>query len=105
MKKILSLMIIASVAMTSCTKQSHGADDFIQPGKTIEDNPKGGGGNNTLSVPSSVLSAFNTRYPSATQVQWKLLSDGTYKAEFFVGSVKWQAIFTASGTLVKEQHA
>jgi len=38
------------------------------------------------------------------QVHWKLLSDGSYKAEFFIGSVKWQAIFTASGTLVKEQY-
>ncbi|HEY6915980.1 MAG TPA: hypothetical protein VI413_14980 [Paludibacter sp.] len=105
MKMILSLMIVASLAMTSCTKQSHGADDIIQQNKAIEDNPNGGGGNNTMSVPSAVLSAFSTRYPSATQVQWKLLSDGTYKAEFFIGSVKWQAIFTASGTLVKEQHA
>jgi hypothetical protein len=54
-----------------------------------------------MSVPSTVLSAFNTHYPNATQVQWKLLSDGTYKAEFLIGNVKWQAIFTASGTWLK----
>lgn len=54
-----------------------------------------------MSVPSAVLSAFNTHYPNATQVQWKLLSDGTYKAEFLIGNVKWQAIFTASGTWLK----
>jgi len=51
----------------------------------------------------AVLSAFNTRYPDATRIEWKKLSDGNFKAEFFRGSVRWQAIFTAAGNLVKEE--
>lgn len=104
MKKIFSLLFVAAVLTSACSKQSRGADDLVSHQQGIEDNPNGGGGNNVAVVPSAVLAAFNTRYPDATNVQWKLLSDGTYKAEFQRGTVKWQAIFTADGTLVKEEH-
>lgn len=104
MKKILSLIVISSFLMTSCTKQQHGADDLIPQQQGVEDNFNGGGGINTLSVPAPVLSAFVARYPDASKIEWKKLSDGNFRAEFFRGAVKWQAIFTMSGTLVKEEH-
>jgi hypothetical protein len=105
MKKVLSLLAIASLLTTACTKNSHGSDDLIPHNKNVEDNPNGGGGNNTTTIPMAVLSAFNTRYAGAAKIEWKLLSDGTYKAEFFISSVKWQAIFTSGGTLVKQEHS
>ncbi|HWI92881.1 MAG TPA: hypothetical protein VNT20_16505 [Flavisolibacter sp.] len=40
MKKILPLMFIAPIAMTSCTKQSQGADDLIQQNKAVEDSQR-----------------------------------------------------------------
>ncbi len=103
MKKLFLLLSIPVLLTTACTKQK-GVDDnpISHNNGAFEDNPNGGGGNNN-SVPMAVLSAFNTRYPDATRIEWKKLSDGNFKAEFFRGSVKWQAIFTAAGTLVKEE--
>jgi len=102
MKKILSLVIVAAVLLTSCTKQGPGGD-LANP-QTFEDNVNGGGGSNTKSVAAAVLAAFNARYPDAARIQWKLLSDGNYKAEFFRGAVKWQATFSPTGSLLKEEH-
>lgn len=106
MKKTLSILAVAALLTTSCTKQSHGADDLVPHVPGVEDNINGGGGNNVApaNVPAAVLSAFSGRYPDATGVQWKAQSDGSFKAEFLRGSVKWQAIFSASGTLLKEEH-
>jgi hypothetical protein len=104
MKKLFLLLSIPVLLSTACTKQK-GLDDnpVSHNNSAFEDNPNGGGGNNTTSVPMAVLSAFNTRYPDATRIEWKKLSDGSFKAEFFRGSVRWQAIFTAAGNLVKEE--
>lgn len=106
MKRIVNVLFLASVLTTACTKQSHGSDDLIPHQQGVEDNPNGGGGNNvTLStVPAAVTGAFTARYPGAVSIQWKKLSDGNFKAEFMRGAVKWQAIFTPAGTLVKEEH-
>jgi hypothetical protein len=104
MKKAFFLIAIAAMCTTACTKQSHGSDDLIPHSSTVEDNPNGGGGGNTTAVPSAVLNAFKTRYPKATKIEWKKLSNGNYKAEFYIGTVRWQAIFTPTGTLVKQEH-
>ncbi|HWJ89754.1 MAG TPA: hypothetical protein VNR87_01505 [Flavisolibacter sp.] len=111
MKKTLSIAAISALLMTTaCTKQGHGSDDLVpqssQSGQGVEDNPNGGGGNNVnaATVPAAVLAAFNARYPDAMRIEWKKQSDGTFKAEFFRGTVKWQAIFTADGRLIKEEH-
>ncbi len=102
MKKIVSLVVITVLLMTSCTKQGPGGDLVSQQG--FEDNVNGGGGRNTTSVPADILSAFNARYADAVKIEWKLLSEGNYKAEFFRGAVKWQATFSPTGSLLKEEH-
>lgn len=104
MKKIFCLAALASMLAVGCTKERNGADDLIPHNNAVEDNPNGGGGNNTTSIPAAVQAAFNTRYPNATSIQWKRLSNGNYKAEFMRGTVRWQAIFTPAGVLVKEEH-
>ena len=104
MKKIFALVVMTSCLFASCTKDSQGSNDLITSQQRAENNPNGGGGNNIATAPDAVLSAFNARYPDATRIEWKQLPDGNIKAEFFRGAVKWQAIFTASGTLVKEEH-
>ncbi len=70
-----------------------------------EDNPNGGGGNNIAAsaVPAAVISVFNSRYTGVSGVQWKLINSN-YKAQFFIGSVKWETTFSASGTLLLEEH-
>lgn len=108
MKKTFIFLALATTLVTACTKNSHGSDDIFasssKHGSGVEDNPNGGGGNNTTSVPAAVLTAFNNLYPDATRIQWKKLSDGNFKAEFYRGAVKWQAIFTPAGKLVKQEH-
>ncbi len=105
MKKLFFLCCIPLLLATACTKQT-GVDDRLSSrnGSAVEDNPNGGGGNNTTSIPSAVSAAFNARYPDGQRIEWKKLSDGNFKAEFFRGAVKWQAIFTPTGNLVKEEH-
>jgi hypothetical protein len=104
MKKILALILVGSSLLVSCTKDSQGSNDLITSQQRAEDNANGGGGINIATAPDAVLSAFNARYPDATRIEWKQLPNGNIKAEFFRGAVKWQAIFTTNGTLVKEEH-
>ena len=55
-------------------------------------------------VPSAVMSAYNTRYPSASgQIEWEKEDGNTYKVKFYQGSQRWQAIFKADGTFITEQ--
>ena len=106
MKKLSSLLLIASLFATSCSKPLRGSDNIItqqKHGEGPDDNPHGGG-NNTVSVPAVVLSAFHSRYPDAKNIEWKKLSDGNFRAEFLRGTVKWEATFTPGGILVKEEH-
>jgi hypothetical protein len=56
------------------------------------------------SLPAAVRTAFYDRYTGANNTQWQLLPDGTYRADFFIGKIKWLAIYAADGTLVHEEH-
>ena len=108
MKKVFASLVVMTLLATACTKESHGADDAISTSRHggVEDNPNGGGGNNVPSttVPAAVMSAFKTRFPNATRIEWKKQSDGNFKVEFFIGAVKYQAIYKPNGSLVKLEH-
>ena len=52
-------------------------------------------------VPQVVLDAFRSRYPADNVYEWKLRNDGTWKAHIMRGTVKYEATFSASGTLIK----
>lgn len=106
MKKTILLLSVVTLSLGACTKHSPADDNSALISKSVEDNPNGGGGNNVnaATVPAAVTSAFKARYPDAAKIEWKLNSDGNYKVEFFRGAVKWQAIFTPAGVLVKEEH-
>lgn len=57
-------------------------------------------------VPQVVLDAFRQRFPSDNVYEWKLRNDGTWKAHFMRGSLKYEATYTAAGALLKfEQSA
>jgi major membrane immunogen (membrane-anchored lipoprotein) len=101
MKKIFAVMMIASALMTSCSKDNPLVDEAARGRGTstgVEDNIK------VVNLPAAVQDAFNSRYPGATNIEWKM-KDGNYKAQFFLGAVRWEAIFTPSGTLVKQERA
>jgi hypothetical protein len=55
-------------------------------------------------VPQVVLTAFRSTHPNDNVYEWKLRNDGTWKAHFMRGSVKWEATYTAAGVLIKEEH-
>jgi hypothetical protein len=59
----------------------------------------------TAPVPQVVLTAFRSTHPTDLVYEWKLRNDGTWKAHFMRGTVKWEATYTAVGVLVKEEIA
>lgn len=95
-------MMIASALMTSCSKDNPLVDAAARGNGSstgVEDNVK------VVNLPAAVQDAFNSRYSGATNIEWKVLSNGNYKAQFFLGGVRWEAIFTPTGTLVKQERA
>jgi hypothetical protein len=55
-------------------------------------------------VPAAVLDAFRARYPNDNVYEWKLKNDGSWQAHFNRNNVKWEALFNATGTFIKEEH-
>lgn len=52
-------------------------------------------------VPQAVLDAFRQLYPTDNVYEWKLRNDGTWRAHIMRGAVKYEATFSATGTLIK----
>ena len=55
-------------------------------------------------VPSAVLTAFRNAFPADNVFEWKLNSDGSWKAHFMRGAVQWEATYTADGSQLKVEH-
>jgi hypothetical protein len=91
MKKILFALLITTTTMSSTCSKS---DDVVQ-GSNIS----------ASSVPAAVMSAFNSKYPTAGgQIEWEKEDGNTYKVKFFIGSQRKQAIFDANGNLLSEKN-
>ncbi len=56
-------------------------------------------------VPQIILTAFRSTHPNDNVYEWNLRNDGTWKAHYMRGTVKWEATYTAAGVLVKEEKA
>lgn len=55
-------------------------------------------------VPVAVKDAFKARYPSAGgEIEWQKEDGNTYKVKFWLGSQRWQAIFSAAGSFISEK--
>ena len=59
----------------------------------------------SAAVPQVVLTAFRARNPNDNVWEWKLTSNGDWKAHFTRNGVQWETTFSASGTFIKEEHA
>lgn len=55
--------------------------------------------------PAAVLAAFTAKFGAAPVRQWKLRSDGNWRAHFTLNGVAWEATFTPAGVLVKAEKA
>lgn len=52
-------------------------------------------------VPQVVLDAFRQRFPTDNVYEWKLTNAGEWKAHFMRGTIKYEATYNATGTLLK----
>ena len=55
-------------------------------------------------VPAAVLNAFRASHPNDNVYEWSLKSDGSWQAHFNRNGVKWEALYSATGTFIKEEH-
>ncbi|WPU91561.1 hypothetical protein SNE25_19790 [Mucilaginibacter sabulilitoris] len=79
-----------------------GADDGVKHDANDDNLPKHSGKDDrNITVPTKVTAAFNKLYPGSVIREWKLTSDGLYKAHFTRKGVAYEASFKANGTLVK----
>lgn len=99
-KPILMLALAASLIAVSCQKStlSSGSDEII--GRRGADDP-------TLpppaALPAAVLASFTSSYPTATRMEWQAEDGNTWKVKFFLGTVRWVAVYKADGTLISAQ--
>ncbi|MGB3008618.1 MAG: hypothetical protein WBC06_19030, partial [Chitinophagaceae bacterium] len=56
-------------------------------------------------VPKIVLDAFRQRFPTDNVYEWKLRNDGTWKAHFMRGAIKYEATYSSTGSLIKFEQA
>ncbi|WP_336518532.1 PepSY domain-containing protein [Pollutibacter soli] len=57
-------------------------------------------------VPSAVVSAFNQKYPGASDVKWQIEKENDkqiYEAEFKMDGKQIDAEFDADGTFIREE--
>ena len=55
--------------------------------------------------PAAVLAAFQARFGNVAVRQWKLRSNGNWRAHFMRNGIAWEATFTPAGMLVKSEPA
>jgi hypothetical protein len=100
MKKLFIAALVLSIV--ACSK-----DNLTDNNAAITASGRGGGGveDNQRTPPAAVLSAFTERFGNVPVREWKLRSDGNWRAHFTNNGVLWEATFKADGTLVKSEPA
>lgn len=101
MKKLLMIATIATV-FVSCAKEKLATSDSAS---TSSSTARNGGEDRISTPPQAVLNAFVARFGNVPVREWKLRSDGTWRAHFTKNGVAWEATFKADGTLVKSERA
>ena len=102
MKKLLMIAAI-TLTVVSCAKQKLPSDD--NSSSSASSSSSAGTEDKVGTPPQAVLTAFVTKFGNVPVRQWKLRSDGTWRAHFTRNGVAWEATFTATGTLVKSEAA
>jgi len=103
MKKLFILLVTAAV-MVSCAKERV-SDDSTGTASSSSSASRGGREDNVRTPPQAVLNAFVANFGNVAVREWKLRSDGTWRAHFTRNGVAWEATFTVTGTLVKSERA
>jgi hypothetical protein len=108
MKTTFFLLLAAGLTIASCSKSPISANDdsasssssSLQARRGADDSPAP----IPAGLPAAVVSAFNTRYPTATRVEWQAEDGNTWKAKFFIGTQRKRALFGADGTFLWERN-
>jgi len=100
MKKLVTVMLI-TVSMISCTKERLADNSSSAAGSSSSSGME----DNNARPPQLVLNAFATNFGNVPVLQWKLITDGTWRAHFIKVGVRWEATYKADGTLVKSEAA
>ena len=98
------MLITASIAiiLVSCAKEKAGS---ITSASTTSAAARSGVEDRVATPPQAVLTAFVAKFGNVPVQEWKLRSDGTWRAHFLRNGVAWEATFKADGTLVKSERA
>lgn len=91
MKKNLLLSVLFTFAMFSVVLQSNSAESLVYK-VSKEDIP-----------PQVVVNSFISIFGDVPVIQWKLRSDGTWRAHFNNNGILWEATFSADGALLKSE--
>ncbi len=102
MKKLLITLVTVTV-LVSCAKEKLSSDSSSST--TSSSSSSNSTEDRVATPPQVVLNAFTANFGNVSVRQWKLRSDGTWRAHFTRNGVAWEATFTASGTLVKSEAA
>ena len=60
---------------------------------------------NASAVPSAVKTSLIQVFGNVSVQEWKLRSDGTWRAHFLRNGVAWEATFDTNGALLKSEAA
>lgn len=91
MKKRIIVAMFLSLTMVACEKTS-----------LFEDRVSN---NSSAAVPQPILKSLTANFGNVTVREWKLNSDGSWKAHFIFTGVAWEATFAADGTVLKSEPA
>lgn len=92
MKKVSLLATAFLAAAFSLTMQAAPVSAPVSSVMTVKATP-----------PAAVLNAFASLFGNAPVRQWKLRSNGNWRAHFLNNGIPWEATFTPDGTLVKSE--
>jgi hypothetical protein len=101
MKTIYLFMLASGLVLASCQKSP--VDQNLTP--TEDAVRRGRGADDPVvpppsNLPAIVLNAFTASHPTATRMEWQAEDNNTWKVKYFIGTIRWRALFAADGTLI-----
>ena len=101
------LMMVLTATLVSCSKQRLPDDNpsVSSSSSSRQSGSSSGTDDSSATPPAAVSASFKARFGNLTVRQWKLRSDGTWRAHFTYNGVAWEATFSADGTLLKSERA
>ena len=101
MKKILLLALVSILFISAYSKTRPVSDVCVASAQAAGKISS----HIAVAVPDAVLQSFVAHFGNIPVKQWKLRSDGNWRAHFTLNGIRWEATFKPDGTLVKSEPA